>query len=59
VGGAPGAPPGSRGGGGGPRIRSTGQPYEVYFVQQFRFRDGKIAEIRQVASYCEVAPASG
>ena len=42
----------------GGRIRDTGQPYDVYFAQQYRFREGKITEIRQVVSYCEAAPSA-
>lgn len=33
------------------RIRYSDQPYDVHFVYNFRIQDGKIAHVRQFASY--------
>ena len=33
------------------RIRPTGKPYDVEFVQRFTFRDGRLAAVRIIAAH--------
>ena len=34
------------------RVRATGKPYDLHFIYQFTFREGKLAKIREYESVC-------
>lgn len=34
------------------RVRATGAPYELEFVERFTFREGRLAAVRVIAAYC-------
>jgi ketosteroid isomerase-like protein len=33
------------------RVKATGEPYQMQFVQRFLFRDGRLASVTVIAAY--------